>query len=99
MGYPIYAANKPIISTQHSGQYAKFNSTGQIEWTKPNRTLIDADTPKHVYTRKGFGTDDREYQLVFSDEFEVEGRTFWPGDDPLVSYTFLILTTIIKCSY
>lgn len=22
------------------------------------------------------------YHLVFSDEFETEGRTFWPGDDP-----------------
>jgi hypothetical protein len=21
-------------------------------------------------------------KMVFSDEFETEGRTFWPGDDP-----------------
>lgn len=21
-------------------------------------------------------------ELVFSDEFDVPGRTFWPGDDP-----------------
>ena len=24
----------------------------------------------------------QEMQLVFSDEFNVEGRTFYPGDDP-----------------
>lgn len=26
--------------------------------------------------------DDKEWQLVFSDEFNVEGRSFYPGDDP-----------------
>lgn len=24
----------------------------------------------------------QEYQLVFSDEFNLDGRTFYPGDDP-----------------
>jgi beta-glucanase (GH16 family) len=42
--------------------------------------LIDPDTPDNVKTRKGF--DNQDYQLVFSDEFERDGRTFWPGDDP-----------------
>ena len=27
-------------------------------------------------------TDGTDWELVFSDEFEKEGRTFWPGDDP-----------------
>jgi hypothetical protein len=26
--------------------------------------------------------NDEEYALVFSDEFNVEGRSFFPGDDP-----------------
>ena len=26
--------------------------------------------------------DNVEYELVFSDEFNQEGRTFYPGDDP-----------------
>lgn len=28
------------------------------------------------------GFDGHPYNLVFSDEFEVAGRTFYPGDDP-----------------
>jgi beta-glucanase (GH16 family) len=43
-------------------------------------SLIDADTVSSAYTRKG--TDGRNYNLVFSDEFNNPGRTFWPGDDP-----------------
>ena len=42
--------------------------------------LIDPDTPDAAKTRTGF--DSQEYELVFSDEFNVEGRTFYPGDDP-----------------
>ncbi|EGF99707.1 family 16 glycoside hydrolase, partial [Melampsora larici-populina 98AG31] len=44
------------------------------------RGLIDPDTPKNAKTRRGFDGD--EYELVFSDEFNQNGRTFWPGDDP-----------------
>lgn len=45
------------------------------------RGLIDPATPKSAYTKtswNGGGT----YELVFSDEFNVDGRTFYPGDDP-----------------
>jgi beta-glucan synthesis-associated protein KRE6 len=35
---------------------------------------IDEATPKEAHNRTGF--DRNEYELVFSDEFEVEGRTF-----------------------
>ena len=28
------------------------------------------------------GFDKKDYQLVFSDEFNQPGRTFYPGDDP-----------------
>lgn len=28
------------------------------------------------------GFDGKAYQLVFSDEFNQDGRTFYPGDDP-----------------
>ena len=42
--------------------------------------LIDPDTPKAAHTRTGF--DGQQYTLVFSDEFNVDGRTFYPGDDP-----------------
>jgi beta-glucanase (GH16 family) len=43
-------------------------------------TMIDRDTPENVKSRVGF--DGKTYNLIFSDEFEEDGRTFWPGDDP-----------------
>ena len=46
-----------------------------------NWGLIDLDTPKDAYTHTSF-RDGEELQLVFSDEFNKEGRTFYPGDDP-----------------
>ena len=79
-GYPLYSyydKKKPI---NHSGQFARYNSTGQIPWTVPQRGLIDPDTPPEAHTR--IGTDGHVYHLVFSDEFNLDGRTFWPGDDP-----------------
>ncbi|OJJ76368.1 hypothetical protein ASPBRDRAFT_51991 [Aspergillus brasiliensis CBS 101740] len=42
--------------------------------------LIDPDTPESVMTKKT--VDGKEWQLVFSDEFEFPGRTFYDGDDP-----------------
>ena len=46
--------------------------------------LIDEDTPAEALTYTSLQTGD-VWQLVFSDEFEQEGRTFWPGDDPFWS--------------
>ncbi|GAA5915059.1 uncharacterized protein JCM6883_004228 [Sporobolomyces salmoneus] len=56
------------------------NSTGQVPMIPGLPGLIDKDTPQEAYTRVGF--DGETYNLVFSDEFEQDGRTFWPGDDP-----------------
>ncbi|KAM0752937.1 glycoside hydrolase family 16 protein [Meredithblackwellia eburnea MCA 4105] len=42
--------------------------------------MIDPDTPKSAYTKKGGEAD--TLQLVFSDEFNVDGRTFYTGEDP-----------------
>jgi beta-glucan synthesis-associated protein KRE6 len=46
-----------------------------------NFGLIDAETPSEAYT-KGSWYDNTEMELVFSDEFNQEGRSFYPGDDP-----------------
>ena len=43
--------------------------------------LIDKDTPKDAYTRRSL-RNDAPMQLVFSDEFNQPGRSFYPGDDP-----------------
>lgn len=42
--------------------------------------LIDPDTPDSAMTRKSH--DGTKQVLVFSDEFNTEGRTFYDGDDP-----------------
>jgi beta-glucanase (GH16 family) len=42
--------------------------------------LIDPDTPPGVRTKEGY--DGETWDLVFSDEFNKDGRTFYPGDDP-----------------
>ncbi|PWY99629.1 SKN1-domain-containing protein, partial [Testicularia cyperi] len=58
------------------------NGTGQVpSFDKGFFQLIDADTPSSAYNWAN-PIDSASYHLVFSDEFEVDGRTFWPGDDP-----------------
>jgi beta-glucanase (GH16 family) len=42
--------------------------------------LIDPDTPDSAMTKEGEYGD--EYELVFSDEFNENNRTFYEGDDP-----------------
>ncbi|CAM9582664.1 unnamed protein product, partial [Heterosigma akashiwo] len=43
--------------------------------------FIDIDTPEDSYTVQSI-EDQREYELVFSDEFNEEGRLFYDGYDP-----------------
>lgn len=56
------------------------NSTGQVPRIPNLPSLIDETTPSDAYERVGL--DGENYELVFSDEFNTDGRTFWPGDDP-----------------
>ncbi|KAJ5253865.1 hypothetical protein N7524_011045 [Penicillium chrysogenum] len=42
--------------------------------------LIDPDTPKEALTKKS--ANGKEMKLVFSDEFNMPGRTFFEDDDP-----------------
>ena len=44
------------------------------------KLLIDGDTPDDATERTG--SDGKKYNLVFSDEFNQDYRTFAPGDDP-----------------
>ena len=79
IGYPIFTHfhdKKPKVPGFNLGG---INATGQIP--KLNfKTLVDPVTPAEAMSR--VGTDGRTYNLVFSDEFETDGRTFYPGDDP-----------------
>ncbi|KAL0958585.1 hypothetical protein HGRIS_013926 [Hohenbuehelia grisea] len=58
----------------------RINATGQAPVLFGMPDLIDKDTPENAKTRTGY--DGLEYELVFSDEFNVDGRTFYPGEDP-----------------
>lgn len=35
-----------------------------------------------IYLKQTSWQDGTEMELVFSDEFNTEGRSFYPGDDP-----------------
>jgi len=80
-------AGYPIISFYHSTPIATLgnnfgggNGTGQIPDYTNLPTLIDSDTDQQFYTK--VTSDGSTWNLVFSDEFNRDGRTFWPGDDP-----------------
>ncbi|KAJ7871620.1 beta-glucan synthesis-associated protein-domain-containing protein [Mycena olivaceomarginata] len=45
-------------------------------------SLIDLSTPKDAYTIPSYHDPSKRMKLVFSDEFETDGRSFYPGDDP-----------------
>jgi len=53
------------------------SSSSSSSFQRPN--LIDDATPDSVRARTGF--DGEDYVLVFSDEFNTDGRSFNPGDD------------------
>jgi beta-glucanase (GH16 family) len=68
-------------TTQGGFNLGGINASGQIPEISGNYGLIDQDTPKEAYTTTA-PTSGEEMVLVFSDEFEKEGRTFYSGDDP-----------------
>ena len=57
------------------------NGTGQVPAMDGKWGMIDPDTPAGFKTKKSFMSN-KDLQLVFSDEFNVDNRTFYPGDDP-----------------
>ncbi|KAF9534690.1 glycoside hydrolase family 16 protein [Crepidotus variabilis] len=79
IAYPIltYPSNWNYL---HGYNIGGINGSGQVPLLG-NFGLIDLETPKQMYTRKSL-RDDTEMVLVFSDEFNEDGRSFYPGDDP-----------------
>ena len=81
-GYPIITY---VTSTtqSYSGAFnlGGTNASGQVPEMNGNFGLIDLDTPEDVRTKADY-VNGKTWQLVFSDEFNVEGRSFYPGDDP-----------------
>ncbi|CED84082.1 Concanavalin A-like lectin/glucanase, subgroup [Phaffia rhodozyma] len=82
-GYPIltyYLKKAKKSSSKGSFNLGGTNGTGQVPVIPNLPTLIDSETPDSARSRTGF--DGKTYNLIFSDEFETDGRTFFPGDDP-----------------
>ncbi|KAF8215119.1 glycoside hydrolase family 16 protein [Mycena galopus ATCC 62051] len=76
-GYPlIWHFTHPIKGFNLGG----INASGQVPVLTNFPSLIDPDTPTSAYTYTGAGG--HKYNLVFSDEFNTDGRSFYPGDDP-----------------
>lgn len=63
------------------------NMTGQVPdlaSLNMRQSLVDSDTPNTALEKQGLGPAGTEtWDLVFSDEFNVDGRSFYPGDDPI----------------
>lgn len=77
----------PVISHYRSHPYSGpgfnvggINGSGQIPDLPNMPQMVDKDTPDEAKSR--VGTDGQTYNLIFSDEFNLDGRSFYPGDDP-----------------
>ncbi|KAF9542499.1 beta-glucan synthesis-associated protein SKN1 [Agrocybe pediades] len=83
-GYPIIShfLLRTIQTTQGGFNLGGVNATGQVPQLPNVNGLIDRETPKDAYTKKSYQNPDQDMVLVFSDEFNQDGRTFYPGDDP-----------------
>ncbi|KAF7291349.1 GH16 domain-containing protein [Mycena indigotica] len=81
LGYPI--ATHITSKAKNTSAATVVNNTTAPVWPNiSNWGLIDNDTPKEFHRIYSYHDPTKEMQLVFSDEFETEGRTFYPGDDP-----------------
>lgn len=84
-GYPLFSyfaelARANQARSQYGWNVGGTNSSGQVPEINGFPSLVDVDTPDDVKQIRGF--DGHEYTLVFSDEFNTDGRTFFEGDDP-----------------
>jgi len=80
LGFPLQDAIRKSFMPKNGGyNLGGINATGQI--MEGVYAMVDKETPQNVRTKVS-PVDGRTMQLVFSDEFNQDGRTFWPGDDP-----------------
>ncbi|KAK7676909.1 hypothetical protein QCA50_020165 [Cerrena zonata] len=83
-GYPIITHfTSQQLSNLGAFNLGGINGSGQVPVMPGNFMLIDPDTPADAYTKEPWNSAmGKTMELVFSDEFNVDGRTFYPGDDP-----------------
>lgn len=79
LGYPVLTFAQRGGFSAATSLNTNTNGTGQV----PSMPfgLIDRETPSDAYTKASL-TDGTQWTLVFSDEFNTDGRSFYPGDDP-----------------
>ena len=77
--YQDNARNQQLV-TENTRISNAGENLAQPAHTFPMPNMIDDDTPDGAKTRTGW--DGEDYVLVFSDEFNKDGRSFYPGDDP-----------------
>ncbi|KAI0735053.1 glycoside hydrolase family 16 protein [Earliella scabrosa] len=81
-GYPLITYfTKEEPSFMGGFNFGGINASGQVPDIPGNWGLIDKDTPLEFHTKTDY-VFGQTWQLVFSDEFNVDGRSFYPGDDP-----------------
>lgn len=83
IGFPVLTFARKLLNPL--GDSCKRNplciDVGPIPLLKNIRTgLIDPDTPRSAHTKTA--ADGKKLKLVFSDEFNTPGRTFYEDDDP-----------------
>ncbi len=82
-GYPVISwLSRTKTSMKGGFNLGGINATGQVADLHVGRSLVDPDTPAAALTRKTLDGTGRKMNLVFSDEFNRDGRSFYPGDDP-----------------
>ena len=82
IGYPVITyVDRPRTYDDGGFNAGGINGTGQVPVMAGRFRAIDEDTPYEAYTRQSWA-DGSPMRLVFSDEFNQDGRSFYPGDDP-----------------
>lgn len=79
LGYPLLRSLRPQNSPMDEMPNRSLNASAYAPYVRS--ALVDPATHRDAYTTTSV-RDGRELQLVFSDEFEIDGRSFYPGDDP-----------------
>ena len=79
-GFPLVSyLTKQKLTTNGGFGVGGINATGQLPSMNGNWGLIDKDTPREAYSKPGYTDSSVKMELVFSDEFNVDGRSFYPG--------------------
>ncbi|KAK2461638.1 hypothetical protein APHAL10511_006101 [Amanita phalloides] len=82
-GFPIISHfTRRRQSTLGGFNLGGINATGQVPAMPGNWGLIDLETPQSAHTKPSYHVSGQDMQLIFSDEFNTDGRSFYPGDDP-----------------